>query len=159
MSNTIVNNDLRNAVFRRHCSDNNLDRVKDLIERDTESKLNLKRGFLMACIKGSLSVVKYLLETRKIKEKIDLYSPYEDNKGICTADRALINAYSNCQSNIVDYLLFEAKINISVDTINSLKANNTIDLLNKIEKRDLLIELGEKMPASEDIKNITKTKI
>jgi hypothetical protein len=159
-------NDLRNDFFRKACSDDDLFRVKDLIENDIGSKINLKRGLLTACVNGSMSVVKYLFETPTIREKIDLNSSYgeENDKPLTdytlTSDRLLIDSYFNSKQEIVDYLLFDVKINVSDSTQDALRVNGTYDLLNKIEKRDLFYKLNEEIniPKAED-KKLPKTKV
>jgi hypothetical protein len=153
----MINKDLKNAVFRKECANNNLERVKDFVQRDTESTIDFKRAFSIACINGSLSIVKYFTETPNIKEKLDLNADCGEIKGRSFFEHLLIQSYMNCQIEIVDYLLFEVKIDVSLEMQKALQITNVADLLQKIEKRDLLFDLSENMNARN--KNITKTKI
>lgn len=150
-------NDLKNSVFRKECSNNNVERIKDLIERDNESKLDLRRGFLMACSNGSLSVVKYFIETKNIKEKLDLNGEYGEMPGNFFSNRALIQSYENSQLEVVNYLLFDVKIDIREQTREALKSNGKQELLNIIEKRDIFDEMNSQN--NNENKDVKKSKI
>lgn len=147
--------DLRNLVFRQACSNNDLNKVKELIEQDTASKLDLTRGLLMACVKGSLSVVRYFLETKEINEQLKLNDYFEDSKSTLS-NRLLIQAYANEQFNIVDYLLFELKFDINKETQEHLSLYER-DLWDRIQKRDLFFEMNAEVKNKN--KDIKKSKI
>jgi hypothetical protein len=132
--------DLRNLVFRQACSNNDLTKVQEMIEQDTALNLDLTRGLLMACVKGSLSIVRYFLETKNIREQLKINDYFEDEKAPLS-NRLLIQAYANEQFNIVDYLLFEFKIDINEETKKHLELYEK-DLWDRVQKRDLFFEMN-----------------
>jgi hypothetical protein len=109
-------------------------------------------------MRGSLSVVKYLLETPNVKERIDLNSKCEIFKWRSISNSALIEAYMGCHLETVDYLLFNMNINVSEDTKKSLQFSGTKDLLDKIEKRDLFFKINEEMNKMSEELNISEEK-
>ena len=147
--------DLRNLVFRQACSSNDLHKVKELIEQDIGSNLDLTRGLLMACVKGSLSIVRYFLETKEINEQLKLNDYFEDEKAPLS-NRLLIQAYANEQFNVVDYLLFEFKININEETKRHFEQYEK-DLWDRVQKRDLFFEMNEEV--KNESKDVKKPKI
>jgi hypothetical protein len=151
--------DKKNTFFIKECSKNNLEHVINFIKEDKELKLNLQKGFLVACTNGCLSVVKYLSETTSVKERLDLNAPDESFQWRSISNTALIDAYSNCQSEIIDYLLFEINIDVTDSTRKSIKMSGMHDLLNKIEKRNLFFQISEEMNTFEETPKSSKPKI
>lgn len=147
--------DLRNSLFKQKCSEDNLKLVKEMIERDTEFKIDLIKGFLIACSNGSLTVLRHFLETPYLREKINLENNYGDLPSRSLSNQALIDAHLNGHSNIEDYLIFEINIDITASTRKTLKFSSAIDLIHKIEKRDLFFQMKEEeINKNKEIKKI-----
>jgi len=141
----IPKGDLMNAVFRAKCTEDKIEDIKRMLKEDDRGELDLDRAVLATCFHGSLTVLKHFLETPNLREKINLYTPYEAGPPHYIPDGLLLHSYFKGHPHVVDYFLYDIKFDVCRDTKNYLEFHNETELLNKIEKRDLFFLMNKEI--------------
>ena len=92
----------------------------------------LNGELLNACYGGNLDLVKYLLTSPDLKEHADIHAKNSES---------FINAISNGHVEIIEYLIWDYKIEKTEHVEQYLVEKEMKDILNTFEKRDLEKEL------------------
>ena len=110
-------------------------------------KIELSVELEHACLKGLLEVVKYLLTSSELKEHADIHYDY---------DQSFFNAYNEDRVDVVQYLVFDYKINKTKDIIKNLVQHSRTDISNLFYKRDLEEKLQNTLTNNKKIDNKIK---
>jgi hypothetical protein len=155
-----MNEDGLKQIFKMKCSLGDANEIRKVISDNPSIEFNFTQGLLIGCVEGKLETVKCFLETPELREKVNLYVPYETGTPQYVPDGALLHSHFNNQGHIVSYLLYNIKFEVSRDTMNYLKFHQIDNLINKIEKRDLFFKMDAEMNIpKEDDKKVNKPKI
>lgn len=156
---SIMSTDDFKQVFKLKCAEGTPEELNSWIKENKEVQFDLTQGLLVACVNGNLENVKYFIETPEVRKNVNLYVPYQSGPPHYVSDGVLLHSHFEGQSDIVDYLLYNVKFDVSRDTINYLKFHQTNELLNKIEKRDLFFKMSEEMNNPEEKEKTPKPKL
>jgi hypothetical protein len=146
-------------VFKLKCSEGNPEELRKWILENKEIQFDLTQGLLVACVNGNLANVKYFIETPEIRKNVNLYVPYQSGPPQYVSDGVLLHSHFEGHEDIVDYLLYNVKFDVSRDTVNYLKFHQLNELLNKVEKRDLFVKMSEEMIKPEEKEKKSKPKL
>ncbi len=131
-----------NLALNFSSANGHLEVVKYLVLKGADIHADNAFSLRLASEKGHLEIVKYL-----VKQGANIYSQ---------EDEILRNASENGDSEMMKYLLFDCKMKVKQETKNWIMKKNYQEVLDMIEKRNLLMKLDKNLLIKDAIDNLSK---
>ena len=137
-----MNTEQLNKQLIHAATNGNLKIIKYLVEQGADIHADNDYALRLASSYGKLEIIKYLVEKGS--------NIYMNNNS------ALRRASQSNQLEIIQYFLFYCEMEINQKTKNWLIEKNKKEVLQLIEKRDLLLKLDQDVTQKDSIDNLNK---
>ncbi len=135
--------------FKTACVNNQLEKIIDIFMHQDGKKIisleNIKMGFVFACQCGCVEVAKWIIQNL-----------LPDEQDISMDNEAFIYAYEFKNNVVIDFLIYEKKIEKSLEIISHLQKNEDELTIKIFESRDIKEKLEKNMQKEKLLKNIVK---